>query len=96
MTSRPKGGGVQGFCDKSTIALVIKSVTMGVGGSKRSKFASFMDDPLGSLLLFFTFLSIPYLLISRNGNAKCQSSVISISIDECGAINQEKGSKLIL
>ena len=41
------GRGYQGFRDDSTIALVIKSVTMGDGVSKiiENCVTSFMDDP---------------------------------------------------
>ncbi len=47
MTSRPQGGGsrgYQGFCDDSSEALVLKSVTIGGGGVKYCV-TSFMNDP---------------------------------------------------
>jgi hypothetical protein len=42
-----KGGGGQGFCVNSTKVSVIKSVTMGGGGSKNFQncMTSFMDTP---------------------------------------------------
>ena len=41
------GRGYQGFCDNSTKALVLKTVTMGEGVSKSIKncVTMFMDDP---------------------------------------------------
>ena len=45
MTSRSYGGGVQGFYENITKALVIKRVTMGSEGVKNSV-TSFMDDPI--------------------------------------------------
>ena len=39
------GGGGQGFCDGSTKALVIQSVTMGVSKIVENCVTSFMDDP---------------------------------------------------
>ena len=48
MTSRGLGGrGPKGFCEDSTKAIVLKSVTMGGGVSKNFKngVTSFMDDP---------------------------------------------------
>ena len=54
MTSRSLGGGVQGFCDDRTKALVMKRVTddWGRGGSKiiQNCVTSFMDDPQGKLV----------------------------------------------
>ena len=44
-----EGRGYQGFCDDSTRALVIKSVTVGKGGVKNCV-TSFMDDPKGRTL----------------------------------------------
>ena len=42
------GGGSQGFCVNCTKVSIIKSVTMGEGGSKNVIYCvtSFMDDPL--------------------------------------------------
>jgi hypothetical protein len=42
MTSRPKGGG---FCDNSTKALLLKSVTMGESKILKNYVTSFMDVP---------------------------------------------------
>jgi hypothetical protein len=47
MTSQSLGGGGQGFCDKGTKALVMKSVTIWKGMSKNVQncVTSFIDDP---------------------------------------------------
>ena len=46
--SSPSLRGGQGFCDNSTKALVINTVTMGEGGSKivQNCMTLFMDEPL--------------------------------------------------
>ena len=47
MTSRTQGGGIQGFCDDKSKALVMKRVTMGGGEVKIVQICvtSLMDDP---------------------------------------------------
>ena len=47
----------QGFCDDSTRAFVLKSVTMGGGGVKNCV-ASFMDDPYAPSLSILVVLNI--------------------------------------
>jgi hypothetical protein len=44
------GGGGHGFCDNSTKASVIISVTMRERGQKMFKIASFIDDPQPNLI----------------------------------------------
>ena len=53
MTSRPNGAGGQIFCDDSTKASVLHSVTMGL----KHFVTSFVDDPLG-VLMFCQILGI--------------------------------------
>ncbi len=60
--------GYQGFCDDSTKALELKSVTMEEGVSKNIKYCvtSYMDDSLSAAPLLLSIL-VPYTKLKWTG-----------------------------
>ena len=95
------GRGYQGFCDDSTKALVLKSVTMGGGGVKNYQKLrdviygrTLMDEPLwtnpyGRPLKWYRFRITLLLLISLSSNVNYEILSIKFHVDK--PINDHKG-----